>query len=116
MLMESIEKVITIKQKDLLKLVLYSALHLSNLIDDALDLSRIENNKFQLNMEYFNIRTVLSDVCEIMSFQFQQKALEFSTKVYRSVPQLIYSDAKRLKQVLFNLLGNAVKFTFIGFV
>jgi signal transduction histidine kinase len=51
-----------------LKIIMNSALHLSNLIEDALDMSRIENNKFEVNYEEFDIRTVVKDIADIMEF------------------------------------------------
>lgn len=86
------------------------------MIEDALDLSRLENNKFQLIKDFFDIRATLKEVIEIMIFQFQQKSIELKMIITNNVPMKIYCDLKRFKQVLFNLLGNAVKFTFKGFV
>jgi len=50
----------------MLEIVLNSAVHLSNIIEDALDLSRLENNKFELHKSFFNLRTAVKEVCEIM--------------------------------------------------
>ena len=61
--------------KELIRVVLNSALHLENVIQDALDVSRLENNKFNLFKEYFIIRDAVNEVCEIMEFQFNQKKL-----------------------------------------
>lgn len=95
-----------------LKVVLNSALHLESLVEDALDLSRIENNKFTLNKEYFDLRLAINSVCDIMKFQTDSKKLSLELNILNNVPASVFSDAKRLKQVLFNLIGNAIKFTF----
>ena len=100
--------------KELIRVVLNSALHLQNVIEDALDVSRLENNKFQLFKDYFSISDAVKDVCEIMEFQFRQKKLQLILNMKERVPHTVFSDIKRFKQVLFNLLGNAVKFTFKG--
>ena len=100
----------------LIKVVLNSSLHLQNVIEDALDISRLENNKFQLFKDFFDIRSALNEVCEIMKFQFDQKSIDLQLFIAPNVPKRIFSDQKRLKQVLFNLLGNAVKFTYTGYV
>ena len=97
-----------------LKVVLNSALHLESLVEDALDLSRIENNKFTLNKEYFDLRLAINSVCDIMKFQTDSKKLSLELNILNNVPASVFSDAKRLKQVLFNLIGNAIKFTFSG--
>ncbi|TNV84176.1 hypothetical protein FGO68_gene11556 [Halteria grandinella] len=99
---------------NLLKIVMNSSVHLQNVIEDALDVSRIENNKFALFIEEFDIREVVEQVCDVMRFQLQQKGLEFKCEVAQEVPVLVNSDQKRYKQVLFNLMGNAQKFTFQG--
>jgi signal transduction histidine kinase len=83
-------------------------------IEDALDMSRIENNKFETQMEAFDPRACLAEVCGIMNFQATQKQLSLIHQVSEGVPHCLKSDSKRFKQVLFNLLGNAVKFTFKG--
>jgi len=99
---------------NLLKLVLNAALHLESVIEDALDLSRIENNKFALVKENFDVVEAVDEVCDIMRFQIESKSLHLYVSISESVPQIIYSDKKRFKQVLFNLIGNAAKFTYSG--
>ena len=100
----------------LIKVVLNSSLHLQNVIEDALDISRLENNKFQLFKDFFEIRVTVNEVCEIIKFQFEQKSIDLRLTITNQVPKRIFSDQKRFKQILFNLLGNAVKFTFRGHV
>lgn len=60
-----------------LQIVLNSSIHLQNVIEDALDISRIENNKFQLFMDQCDLRKAVHEVCDIMRFQFEQKKLGF---------------------------------------
>ncbi len=79
-------------------------------------MSRLENNKLEINLEYFNVRDVVQEVSSIMEFQIQQKKLKFEVHISDEVPQRMKSDQKRFKQVLFNLIGNAIKFTFKGFI
>ncbi len=102
--------------RKLLSIVHSSSIHLQSVIEDALDISRIENNKFKLFKQYFDIRQALNEVIDIMNFQLEQKSLTHALLVEEHVPRLIFSDQKRLKQVLFNLIGNAIKFTISGSV
>ena len=87
---------------------------MENVINDAMDISRLENNKFEINKAMFDFRETVEEVYEVMKFQVDARDLDFKLRISDSVPSLIYSDQKRLKQVLYNLLGNAVKFTFEG--
>lgn len=80
-----------------LNIILNSAYHLQNVIEDALDMSRIENNKFEIISEFFDIRSVVEEVCQIMSFQVTSKSLSLSKTIDRSVPTMIKSDQKRYK-------------------
>jgi two-component system phosphate regulon sensor histidine kinase PhoR len=80
-----------------LKIVINSSLHLQSVIEDALDISRIENNKFTLFKEFFDIRAAISEVCDVMKFQFNAKGLEFELDVSDRVPQKIFSDVKRYR-------------------
>jgi len=100
--------------KNYLNIILNSSLHLQNVIEDALDMSRIENNKFQIFKEFFDVRTAVQEVASIMEFQTTQKGLSLIILVDEVVPENVQTDQKRYRQVLFNLIGNAVKFTFQG--
>lgn len=97
-----------------LDIIINSASHLANVIEDALDLSRIENNRFEINIEYVNIRSLIEEVSSIMEFQISRKNLKYEVKIDSSIPSRISTDPKRYKQILFNLIGNALKFTFKG--
>jgi signal transduction histidine kinase len=83
-------------------------------IEDALDLTRFENNKFTVFRELFSIRAALEEVRDVMHFTLEQKDISLRLQIDPSVPPVIYSDQKRIKQVLFNLIGNAAKFTYNG--
>jgi signal transduction histidine kinase/CheY-like chemotaxis protein len=90
--------------------------HLLTLINDVLDLSKIEARKLELAPTAIHFPSFLLGVVEICRIRAEQKGIDF---VYQSDPQLpegIYADEKRLRQVLINLLGNAIKFTDSGLV
>ena len=86
------------------------------MIEDALDIARLANRKFRIIRKTFNVRTALQEVCDIVKFQTDEKDLAFFVIVLETVPSDIYSDEKRFKQVLFNLIGNAAKYTFSGLI
>ncbi|MDZ5460898.1 MASE1 domain-containing protein [Azohydromonas lata] len=90
--------------------------HLLSLIDDVLDLSRIEAGKLQLEIVPFKLLPLLDAVCALLQPQAQAKALELRLDIPVPLPDEVVGDSLRLKQVLINLLSNAVKFTQSGSV
>jgi len=90
--------------------------HLLNLINDILDLSKIEARKLDLLLTEFHFPSFLQGVAEIIRIRAQQKAIDFYYTPDENLPIGIRGDEKRLQQVLINLLGNAVKFTDVGSV
>ncbi|MCM2374299.1 response regulator [Aporhodopirellula aestuarii] len=89
---------------------------LLGIINDILDLSKIEAGKFDIDIERFDPARVIEDVRRIMEVRASEKGLKLDVKFAGAIPQFIESDAKRLKQILINLVGNAIKFTKSGSV
>ncbi len=85
--------------------------HLLRLVNDALDLARIEAGKLELDAQPFALRALLAEVVALQAPVAQQKGLRFVQQVEAGVPQALLGDALRIKQVLLNLVGNAIKFT-----
>ena len=85
--------------------------HLLLLINDILDLSKIEANKMELEPTDFSLLSCLSSIVEIIQIRAQKKEIRFTYTPSADLPEGVYGDEKRLRQVLLNLLGNAVKFT-----
>lgn len=81
------------------------------IINDILDLSKIEAGRSELQESTFDLRRCIKDSMSVVSAKADEKNLEMSYAIHHDVPEYIYGDADRLKQVLLNLLGNAVKFT-----
>jgi PAS domain S-box-containing protein len=100
------------EQEKQLKIVKNSANHLLSLINDVLDISKIEAGKLQLSNETFDLDAVVDDVAETFSSQVNEKGLELHTAVPEGIT--LYSDMRRVKQILMNLVSNAVKFTHQG--
>jgi diguanylate cyclase (GGDEF)-like protein len=88
-----------------------SAESLLDVINDILDFSKIEANKLQLSPEDFDLRSMLEDVLELVSTLAHRKGLDLIPNLPPDLPTWIRGDAVRLRQVLVNLLGNAIKFT-----
>ncbi len=89
---------------------------LMSLINDILDLSKIEAGKLQLSSEPINIRGLIHEVCQIFLVKAKEKGIELLVIVDSSLPETIAFDEVRLRQILFNLVGNAIKFTEKGYV
>ncbi|MEO0792611.1 MAG: response regulator, partial [Pseudomonadota bacterium] len=105
---------LTSRQHHQLSLVQTSADTLLRLLNDILDLSRIEAGRIELECTTFNIREAVGDVADVMAEQAQSKGLELTYKIAHGVPAKIKGDPVRLRQILINLLGNAIKFTETG--
>ncbi|MDH5823520.1 two-component regulator propeller domain-containing protein [Luteimonas sp. RD2P54] len=88
--------------------------HLMRLVNDALDLARIEAGKLQLDPQPFDLHQLLDDVAGLMGPGACQRGLEFRLEVAGDLPRWIRGDPVRVRQILLNLLGNATKFTEAG--
>lgn len=89
---------------------------LMNLINDILDLSKIEAGQLSLQDDYIDLRKVLSEIREIFLMKLAEKQVAFEVSVGPEVPDMIIQDETRVRQILFNLIGNASKFTEQGSV
>jgi PAS domain S-box-containing protein len=102
---------LTPEQREYLNMVLASADSLLAVINDILDFSKIEARKLHLEAIDFNLRDVLGDTMRALALRAQQKGLELACHVPADVPDGIVGDPGRLRQVIVNLVGNAIKFT-----
>ncbi|MEG4146398.1 ATP-binding protein [Microcoleus sp. Pol12B5] len=105
------DKTTTPKQKDAIHIIHQCGSHLLTLINDILDLSKIEARKMELYSSNFNFSSFLIGVVEMCHIRAEQKEITFSYQVLNQLPNAVSADEKRLRQVLLNLLGNAIKFT-----
>jgi len=99
------------ENKELADIIINSGKTLLTIIDDILDLSRIEAGKIRLSQEEFDINVLLNEVNKVMHNLVEEKELTYKSYIDESIPGHLTGDPDRLKQVLFNLLGNAIKFT-----
>ncbi|MCP5047284.1 MAG: response regulator [bacterium] len=104
------------RQKGYLASIRSSGNVLMGLINDILDLSRIEAGRLELQYTAVNPETIFNEIKNIFSQEVKQKALDFRMTIDPSLPQWLVLDDVRLKQILFNLVGNAVKFTDKGYI
>jgi PAS domain S-box-containing protein len=104
----------SLKQQDYLNKIQSSARTLLAIINDILDLSKIEAGRLEINNTIFNLDKLMQSVFTVTSFKAQEKGLAFSFHRDPDVPLHLTGDPLRLGQVLINLIGNAVKFTDIG--
>ena len=101
-------------QREYLDIVRSSADSLLSLLNDILDFSKIEAGKLDMETVPFNLRDALDDTMKSVSFRAHQKGLELVCHVLPEVPDALQGDPTRLRQIVLNLLGNAVKFTSQG--
>ena len=104
------------KLKDGIRVIHQSGTHLLNLINDILDLSKIEAQKLELMPQEFAFDAFLTDMGNLFQPKADQKEIAFHLVTQGQIPQIVQADQKRLRQILFNLLGNAIKFTDHGCV
>ena len=105
---------LTSEQREYLRIVKSSADALLTVINDILDFSRMEAGKFELDPIDFNLRDAVGDTANTVAWRAHQKGLELIVDVDTAVPVALSGDAGRLRQILVNLLGNAIKFTARG--
>ena len=99
------------KTREYLEKIDGSAKHLLNLINDILDMSRIESGRMTLKSEEFSFRQMLEQINTMISGQCQNKGLNYECRINGKIDDYYIGDDMKLKQVLINILGNAVKFT-----
>jgi signal transduction histidine kinase/ActR/RegA family two-component response regulator len=104
------------RQREMVSLIETSAESLQVLLADVLDLARVEAGRLEINPEPFDLREAAMGVVELFRAKAEEKGLELSVRVDRTVARRHVGDAVRLKQILGNLLSNAVKFTHAGSV
>jgi len=98
-------------QKNYMNTINESAHSLMGIINDILDFSKIESGKLELDIKKYDLIEIISQVIELVKYDTNIKNLGLEVTINESVPKYVYVDIVRLKQILINLLGNAVKFT-----
>ncbi|MCX6984552.1 MAG: response regulator, partial [Lentisphaerae bacterium] len=99
------------EQRKYADVIRHSSESLLTIINDILDFSKIEAGKLELEATDFNLHTIIEQVIDLVVIKAQEKSIELNCLISPEVPNFFRGDAVRLKQILTNLLGNAVKFT-----
>lgn len=107
---------LTPEQQRQASIIRSSSESLLRIINDILDLSKLEAGKFEIHDEPFNLNDLLDDIFGSMAITAANKGLELLCQTDKDVPRLLVGDPLRLRQILINLLGNALKFTDSGYV
>ena len=104
------------EQQENLQIINRSGEHLLRLINDILEMSKIEVGQITLNETQFDLHLMLKSIEEMLRLKANTKGIELSFQIADDVPQVIYTDEGKLRQIIINLLGNALKFTEKGAV
>jgi signal transduction histidine kinase len=104
------------EQQEMVNLLEVSSNSLSGVINDILDLSKIESGKFKIVRGITQIRSICNDVLSIMKFKAKEKGIDLILEIETDVPDAVIADSLRLNQILTNLISNAIKFTIEGSV
>jgi CheY-like chemotaxis protein len=104
------------EQREKLGIINRSGSHLLTLINDVLTMSKIESGRTTLHATSFELETVISSIHEMLLMKASSKNLKFEVEYSQGMPQFVHTDEGKLRQVLINLLGNAIKFTQQGSV
>ncbi len=99
------------EQKEYLTLIESSGVRLLDIINNILDFSKIEAQKLELETSKFNLQNLVNDCAKIMAIKCHEKNLEMIVSISQNLPENLLGDPGRLRQILINLIGNAIKFT-----
>jgi len=102
---------VNIEEKNNLNIIKKSGEHLLNIINEILELSKIEAGKIELVPKVFNLKELIDDINSIFAFRCKEKGLEFKIILDNKLPKIVKMDELRLRQILINLLSNSLKFT-----
>ncbi|MCP5500196.1 MAG: hypothetical protein H7A25_09865 [Leptospiraceae bacterium] len=99
------------QQMNGLNVIEQSGNHLLSLINDVLDLAKVESGNIELHKTEFNLLETITNTCNIIRIRSKEKGIELCETISDDLPEAVFADERRLFQILLNLLGNAVKFT-----
>jgi signal transduction histidine kinase len=104
------------QQREYINMLSHSTNALLSIINDILDFSKIESGMVELEQRAFELKELIKEVFGILSSSIHAKGLEVSYTLSPDVPHILVGDSTRLRQILLNFIGNAVKFTHHGYI
>jgi signal transduction histidine kinase/ActR/RegA family two-component response regulator len=110
----ALDTALNAEQRDCLETVKMSAHSLLSVINDILDFSKIEARMLELDCVAFDLRATVQSVIKLLAFRAREKGLEIDCCIDPAVPEILAGDPSRLRQIVINLVGNAIKFTRSG--
>ena len=105
------ETSLSVEQRQYVRIFRRAGMSLLNLLNDILDISKIESGHIELEAIDFDLGEVLDQICELLAVRAHEKRLELACRIMPDLPARVCGDPNRLRQILTNLVGNAVKFT-----
>ncbi len=109
-----LDKEIHKKDRDMLEIIMNSGKGLLSLINDILDFSKIEANEIEISIVKINLPYFFESIEDLFHIQTSQKNLDFDLNLSKNLPKIVFGDENRIRQILINVVGNAIKFTETG--
>ncbi len=106
-----LETKLTMEQREFAEIIMHSGESLLKIINDILDFSKIEAGKLSIEVTDINLENVVEETASLLAFKANEKNVELISHISHSVPVMLRGDAIRIRQILTNLVGNAIKFT-----
>ena len=100
-----------VEHREKAEIISKSAKALLNIINDILDISKVESGKYEISKSNFDLKDLLDQIVQLYAVNTKQKGIRFLYTLDESIPNFVFSDETRLKQVLSNIISNAIKFT-----
>jgi PAS domain S-box-containing protein len=105
---------LTAEQEEYIEIIRTSGKALLTIINDILDLSKIESGKLELEQQSFHLQTCIEEACDLLTSRAEEKCLQLNYSIAPQTPNVLVGDVTRLRQILVNLISNAIKFTEVG--
>jgi len=106
-----LERNSNIEDKKELNIIINASNHLVNVVNDILDITKLEQHQLTLENEPYSMRRMIDQISAMFEMQIKNKGLTFEVTIHKNVPTMLFGDSFRIKEIIINLMGNALKFT-----